>query len=130
MRLTFSLTDSLPAGITFTSSSVSQGVYDAATGVWTIGTLNNGAIATITLTGTVEVGQGGKHDLPTSQLQRRVIKPTLLRSEMIWSKSIIVNDAADLVTVKSLASGNSTPAEGDEVTFEITVTNGGAAQAN
>ena len=39
-----------------------------------------------------------------------------------------VNDA-DLVTIKSLASGDQTPAEGDTVSFEIEVTNNGATQA-
>ncbi|MEP5512363.1 MAG: hypothetical protein ABJP71_08875, partial [Erythrobacter sp.] len=41
----------------------------------------------------------------------------------------VVRTDADLVTVKALASGDATPAEGDTVTFEITVTNNGAAQA-
>ena len=36
---------------------------------------------------------------------------------------------ADLVTVKTLASGNATPLEGEVVTFEIEVTNNGTAQA-
>ena len=54
-----SLTDTLPAGITFVSSSVTQGSYDANTGVFTIGTLAANATATLTLTGTVDVGQGG-----------------------------------------------------------------------
>jgi len=36
---------------------------------------------------------------------------------------------ADLVTIKSLASGDSTPEEGDTVTFEIEVVNNGTAQA-
>ena len=33
------------------------------------------------------------------------------------------------MTVKTLASGDATPAVGDTVTFDITVTNNGAAQA-
>ena len=36
---------------------------------------------------------------------------------------------ANLVTVKTLASGDATPDEGDTVTFQIQVTNNGAAQA-
>ncbi|MCW5521225.1 DUF11 domain-containing protein, partial [Aureitalea sp. L0-47] len=36
---------------------------------------------------------------------------------------------ADLATVKTLSSGNATPAEGDTVTFLITVTNNGPADA-
>jgi len=54
-----SLTDSLPAGLTFVSSSVTQGSYDATTGLFTIGTLAAGDSATLALTGTVDVGQSG-----------------------------------------------------------------------
>lgn len=45
------------------------------------------------------------------------------------SVTVIRNDA-NLVTVKSLTSGSATPAEGETVTFTITVTNQGAAQAS
>ena len=44
-------------------------------------------------------------------------------------ESVVVNDAANLVTVKTLASGNATPTVGDTVTFQIVVSNNGAAQA-
>ena len=54
-----SLIDTLPPGITFVSSSVTQGSYNANTGLFTIGTLAAGDSATLTLTGTVDVGQGG-----------------------------------------------------------------------
>ena len=54
-----SLTDLLPAGLTFVSSSVTQGSYDATTGLYTIGTLSAGDSAILTLTGTVDIGQGG-----------------------------------------------------------------------
>ena len=43
---------------------------------------------------------------------------------------MVVDANADLVTVKTLASGNSVPAEGEVVTFEIEVTNDGVAQAD
>ena len=54
-----SLTDSLPAGITFTADTTSQGSYDPATGLFTIGTLDVGDSAILTLSGTVDAGQGG-----------------------------------------------------------------------
>ena len=56
-----SLTDLLPAGLTATANNgvASQGNYDAATGVWTIGTIANGSSATLTLEGVVDVGEGG-----------------------------------------------------------------------
>ncbi|NVJ67540.1 MAG: DUF11 domain-containing protein, partial [Gammaproteobacteria bacterium] len=54
-----SLTDSLPAGLTAAvgNGAVSQGSYDGTT--WSIGTLTNGANATLTLVGTVNAGTGG-----------------------------------------------------------------------
>ena len=62
-----SLTDLLPAGMTATVNNgmVTQGSYDSATGVWTIGNLADGAIATLTLEGTVDSGSGRQHDSRT-----------------------------------------------------------------
>ena len=47
------LTDSIPAGLTFVSSSTSQGTYTPGTGLWDIGALANGASATLHLIVTV-----------------------------------------------------------------------------
>src|SRR6185436_12613353 len=48
-----SVSDSLPAGLTFVSATPSQGTYTSGTGVWAVGTLNNGANATLTIVATV-----------------------------------------------------------------------------
>jgi len=45
-----SLTDVLPAGVTYVSSSASVGSYDPASGLWTVGTLLDAAVATLTIT--------------------------------------------------------------------------------
>ncbi|KAA2241371.1 DUF11 domain-containing protein [Chitinophaga agrisoli] len=45
--------DLLPAGISFTQASPSTGTYNNATGQWLVGTVNNGAQAALTITGTV-----------------------------------------------------------------------------
>ncbi len=45
--------DLLPAGLTFVSATPSQGTYDAATGVWTIGTVTTGTPQTLTIQATV-----------------------------------------------------------------------------
>lgn len=47
------VTDLLPSGYTFVSSNASVGTYNSATGLWTIGNLNDGANAVLTLTTTV-----------------------------------------------------------------------------
>jgi uncharacterized repeat protein (TIGR01451 family) len=48
-------TDVLPAGLVFVSATPSQGSFDAGSGRWTIGTLANGASATLQITSLVAV---------------------------------------------------------------------------
>jgi uncharacterized repeat protein (TIGR01451 family) len=48
------VTDLLPDGLTFVSSTASQGMYDATTGVWEVGSLIVGATATLDITVTVD----------------------------------------------------------------------------
>ena len=47
------VTDLLPAGISLLTAAATTGNYDAATGIWAVGVLNNGASATLALTGKV-----------------------------------------------------------------------------
>src|SRR3984893_972780 len=47
------ITDQLPVGLTFVSSTPSQGSYVSGTGIWDIGAVANGGSATLTLTATV-----------------------------------------------------------------------------
>jgi uncharacterized repeat protein (TIGR01451 family)/CSLREA domain-containing protein len=47
------VTDKLPLGFTLASSSASQGQYSSVTGLWTVGNLNAGESATLTLSGTI-----------------------------------------------------------------------------
>lgn len=48
------VSDQLPSGVNFVSSSGSQGSYSSATGIWTVGTVNSGSIATLQLTGRIQ----------------------------------------------------------------------------
>ncbi len=54
-----SLTDVLPAGLTYVNSLPSIGTYNNGTGLWTIGNLINGASATLTINVTIDAGQMG-----------------------------------------------------------------------
>ena len=47
------VTEVLSAGLAFESADPSQGAYDAATGVWTVGALANGGSAGLTITARV-----------------------------------------------------------------------------
>ena len=47
--------DLLPGGLTYVSSTVSQGSYNAGNGDWQVGTIGIGGSATMTITATVEI---------------------------------------------------------------------------
>ena len=48
------VTDALPAGTTFVSSTPSQGLYDDAAGIWYVGTVLNGGSATLDIEVTID----------------------------------------------------------------------------
>ncbi len=52
------LSDQLPVGLTYVSDD-SGGAYDSGTGLWTVGTLANGNLATLNITATVVAGTAG-----------------------------------------------------------------------
>ena len=122
------LTDLLPAGLTPTANNggITQGSYDPATGLFTIGTLAVGQTATLTLEGTVDVGQGGNTitNITTAATGDQP-DPSTVGDDLDETVAVGI-PAADLVTVKTLLSGDATPDEGDTVTFQIEVTNNGA----
>jgi len=125
-----SLTDLLPAGLTATAGNgaVTQGTYDAATGLFSIGTLNVGETATLTLEGTVNVGEGGNTITNiTTAASGDQNDPSTVGDDL--DESVVVDANAELLTQKVLASGNPNPQEGDIVEFQIEVSNFGGAQA-
>ena len=48
------VSDLLPAGLSFVSATPTQGTYSSVTGVWNVGTLNNGAVASLLLRARVD----------------------------------------------------------------------------
>ncbi|HHC75283.1 MAG TPA: DUF11 domain-containing protein, partial [Thiothrix sp.] len=43
------VSDQLPAGVSYTSDTPSQGTYNSSSGIWSVGNLANGASATLTI---------------------------------------------------------------------------------
>ena len=127
-----SLTDFLPQGLTATANNgdvVGGGLYDPATGVLSIATLASGGTVTLTLEGIVDPGQGGSVITNTTTAATGdQVDPSTVGDDLEEAVTVGVQ-TADLVTVKSLASGDATPNEGDLVTFEITVNNSGPNNA-
>ncbi|MDX6191255.1 gliding motility-associated C-terminal domain-containing protein [Flavobacterium sp. Fl-318] len=122
--------DKLPAGFTYTRSSISTGTYDATTGVWNVGGLINGKSETLTVSGTVnatgdylniaEVTASSLPD-PDSTPNNGIATEDDYGSVTVTPTSL----AADLALTKTLIGGNTSPAYGTSVTFQITVNNKG-----
>ena len=53
------LTDTLPVSLTLVYSGSTQGTYDSGSGLWTVGSLSNGASAILTLTAQVDAATAG-----------------------------------------------------------------------
>ena len=76
-----------------------------------VGTLNESAIAIITLTGTVDVGEGGNTITNvTTAATGDQIDPSTVGDDL--NETVVVEDLADLVTEKTLLSGDPTPGRG------------------
>ena len=93
-----SLNDFLPAGLTATANNgtVSQGSYDAATGIFEIGDLAVGETATLTLEGTVDVGQGGNTITNiTTAATGDQIDPSTVGDDL--DESVVVNAPAPVI---------------------------------
>ncbi len=123
--------DPLPAGLAFVSSSATVGTYDAASGDWTVGGLNNGGVATLTIiatvtglapiTNTAEVKASRQFD-PNSTPNNRVA------TENDQASVTITPQSADLRLSKSVTPNNPTLAS-PNVTYTIRVNNLGPSTA-
>lgn len=116
------VTDLLPSGYSLVSFLPSVGVYDINTGIWTIGTLNNGDNATLQMT--VYVNATGNY-LNTANVTALEIDPVL--SNNTASAITVPVVEFDLDITKEV--DNETAFVGTMVTFTITARNLGFGTA-
>ncbi len=116
------VTDALPAGIAFVSNTTSQGSYNSATGVWTVGSLNSGSSALLSIVGRVET---------TGQV---VNTATITGSEQTdgnannnQSSVTVIPETIDIALSKQVS--DSSPNVGENVTFTINAFNAGPSVA-
>jgi uncharacterized repeat protein (TIGR01451 family) len=122
---TVSLTDLLPAGVTYSSDTPSQGAYVSGTGVWTAGTINSGANATLDIQATVDAGTSGSTitnnvtAVSLDQLDNNVTADDLSEDITVVSPNVTLSKSADRATAK--------PTE--VITYTLTYGNTGTGDA-
>ena len=122
------LIDLLPSGVTYVGDD-SGGAYNPVTGAWTIGTIDNGAFATLNITATVDTGAGALAQ-PITNLTTAATgdQPDPDTTTDDLSEDITINYNADLVTTKTV--DNAAPLSGDTIVYTLSVTNNGPAPAS
>ena len=116
------VTDLLPSGVAFVSSLPSQGSYNDVSGVWSVGTLNASATATLRLTATV-LGTGNYEntaEVTTSDVPDPDSTPNNhVPTEDDQDSSTIVPSANPVLLVEK--SGPATANVGDSLDYTVTV---------
>ena len=114
--------DPLPAGLILQVATPSKGIYNATTGIWTIGALNY--LETATMTILAKVNATG---LITNKANVTSTNYDPYPENNNATVDINAKPVADLLIVKTVT--NSTPNFGDTVTFMVAVTNLGPSNA-
>ena len=113
--------DLLPSGFQWISDN-SQGTYNPTTGIWTIGNINNGNTATLTIIAKiVQTGTITNTAVLTAPLTPNFIDWNYNNNAQTISTN--VNDAADIAVTQTI--NNTKPNTGDPITITINTTNNG-----
>jgi uncharacterized repeat protein (TIGR01451 family) len=114
--------DLLPAGLTFVSATPSQGTFDSASGIWTIGTVTTSTAQTLAIratvaspnrsTNTATIAHADQFDPDTANNTARVD---------------VTPQQADLALSKTVS--DSTPNVGDTISYTVTLTDNGPDDA-
>ena len=116
------VTDLLPAGLTFVSSTVTHGTYASATGLWDVGPLLNGATATLTIVANVTT-VGAKTNTAQVTFSDQFDPDSVPGNSSATEDdqaSVTVTPSSDLQLVKTATTGF---AVGSVGTYSISVNN-------
>ncbi len=114
--------DPLPAGLSFVSADAGQGTYDESSGTWTVGNLDNGSSAVLTVTATVESPSPSTNTAMITHADQ--IDPNPGNNA---ASTVVTPQQADLFITKNL--NNSAPNVGDTITFIVSVGDNGPNNA-
>ncbi len=112
------ITDALPVGLALVSDTPSQGTYDPATGLWTVGTVNVGSPQTLMIeakvvspnprTNTATITHSDQFD-PNPGNNTASVTETPQRADLALAKTV----------------SNAAPNVGDTITYTVTLSNNG-----
>ncbi len=124
------VTDKLPAGLSFVSSTVSTGTYNLTSGLWTIGNLADNATATLDMAAVVGSNQAGQAIVNTASISTTLASqidpnPSNNTSSVTLNVQTPGVPAADLSVVKTADVATTT--EGGTIHYTIAVTDNGPA---
>ena len=138
------VTDLLPAGLTFVSATPSQGTYDPATGVWSVGTVDTATPQTLAIQAIV-LAPSALRELPLVPVTDASPTLPVTLSSQTNTATISHSDQFDPNTGNNTASATETPQQadlalsksvnnptpnvGDTITYTITLTNNGPDSA-
>ncbi len=119
------VTDVIPAGITFSNASATVGSYTVSNGLWTIGPMASGAVASLTITARVNNTSAGLVITNTATANTLGLGDTNAAND---SASVIINVlGADLGITKTPSTQG--PFAGDNVVYTLLLTNSGPSTA-
>ncbi|MCG8372048.1 MAG: GEVED domain-containing protein [Balneolales bacterium] len=121
--------DQLPTGLTFVSSSASQGTYDFSTGIWNLGTLADGdtTSATLSITALVNSGTLGNTIVNIASVSELNETDPELNNNSASAGVTVVPESTDIGITKIV--DDSSPIEGQSLTYTVVVTNNGPKEA-
>src|SRR5262249_52144259 len=116
------LTDLLPSGLQLVNALTSQGAYTGGTGVWTVGSLANGASATLTI---IARGLGPSPQTNTATITHTdSVDPNAANNQASAAET---PQQADLADAKAVS--NARPNVGDTIFYTVTIANNGPNNA-
>jgi uncharacterized repeat protein (TIGR01451 family) len=119
------ITDALPAGVTFQSATVSQGLYNDGTGLWFVGNMVAGTVDTLQIVATVDLGTAGSTITNTAsvtavtQADPNPGNDTASVDVTVQSIDLVVAKIVDVALPNELAT----------IVYTVTVTNDGPSDA-
>jgi len=126
------VTDLLPAGLTYSSDTPSQGTYTSGTGIWDVGSVTNGNNATLTISATVTaaIGETVSNSAEITDAAEADPDSTVnndTASEDDQASVDFTVPSIDLALTMSV--DNSTPHTGNAISYTLTLINNGPESA-